>query len=178
MAMDPFATLGLPWRFDVDVPLLESRYRDLQRALHPDRHAGAGASVRRMSLSKAVEVNDAYRVLKDELKRAEALLSHHAHGVPLPTLPVDPELLMEVMALREALGDAKCMRDSARVRELATRVETSRGSARRELAEAFASLAETAEPAALSRVAALIGRLKYYTRFLDEVALIEYEALG
>src|SRR5882672_5104687 len=57
--MDPFSTLGLPRRYEVDMPQLETSYRELQKALHPDRHAGASASQRRMSLVRAVEVSEA-----------------------------------------------------------------------------------------------------------------------
>src|SRR5262249_27402541 len=74
-AMDPFATLGLPRRYEIDMQELETRYRELQKALHPDKHAGASASQRRLSLERAIQVNEAYRVLKDDLKRAEALVA-------------------------------------------------------------------------------------------------------
>ena len=67
--MDPFATLGLARRYDVDPRELETKYRDLQRALHPDRHVSGSPSERRMSLSRAVEVNEAYRLLRDDLAR-------------------------------------------------------------------------------------------------------------
>ena len=35
--VDPFATLGLPARYDLAPPEIEQRYRELQKALHPDR---------------------------------------------------------------------------------------------------------------------------------------------
>lgn len=176
--MNPFETLGLPPRYEIDVPLLEARYRDLQRALHPDRHAGAGASQRRMSLSKAVEVNEAYRVLRDDLKRADALLVHHAQSAPLPNATADSEFLMEVMELREALSEAKHAHDHARVRTLAATVEALHATTRKALVSAFEALPTAPEGEALAQVSALIGRLKYYARFLDEVSAIEEEALG
>jgi molecular chaperone HscB len=177
-ATDPFATLGLPWRYEIDVPVLEARYRELQRALHPDRHVGAGASQRRLSLSKAVEVNEAYRVLKDDLKRADVLLAHHAQRSPLPSSNADNDFLMEVMELREALSEAKHSGDYARVQELAATVHALHASTRSALVAAFDALSAVPVPEALAHVSALIGRLKYYTRFLDEVSVIEEEALG
>ena len=59
--MDAFDVLGLPPAFDLDAALLEQRYRELQRALHPDRFVKAQASERRASLARAVSVNEAYR---------------------------------------------------------------------------------------------------------------------
>jgi molecular chaperone HscB len=175
--MDPFATLGLPRRYDMDRGELEARYRELQKALHPDRHAGASASQRAMNMGKAVEVNDAYRVLKDELRRAEALLIALGGNVSGDAGAADPEFLMEVMELREGLGEAKAEKDLARVRTLAGQVEAMRGEARDALVKAFEA-AEAGDDAALKKAAALVGRLKYFRRFLDEVSVIEEEALG
>ncbi|MDD9939271.1 MAG: Fe-S protein assembly co-chaperone HscB [Myxococcales bacterium] len=176
--MDPFATLGLPRRYELDRGELEARYRELQKALHPDRHAGASASQRRMSLARAVEVNDAYRALKDDLRRAEALLSLYGGKAEPEGGAADPEFLMEVMELRESLGDAKAAGDLARVRQLADKVEAMRGAARTTLVERFGDGAADPEPVALAEASALVSRLKYFKRFLDEVSVIEEEALG
>jgi len=114
--MDPFATLGIDRRFDVDLPALEKRHRELSRALHPDRFADAGASERKATLAKAVEVNEAWRIVRDPIQRAEALFAlagvvvDEAH-TPKPT----PELLMEAMELREMLEEAKEKRDLAAI---------------------------------------------------------------
>lgn len=176
--MDPFATLGLPRSYELDVALLEARYRDLQRALHPDRHTGAGASQRRMSLAKAVEVNDAYRILKDDLKRAQALLAQYREGNPATTPPAESEFLMEVMELRETLGEAKQARDLVRVRSLAASVERLQMQTRQRLVEGFAALSAAPDVNQLDAIASLIGRLQYYRRFLDEVSVIEEESLS
>ena len=42
--MDAFDLLGLTPALDLDPKVLEQRYRDLQRTLHPDRFAQAAAS--------------------------------------------------------------------------------------------------------------------------------------
>ncbi len=42
--MDPFATLGIEPRFDLDVRAVEARHRELSRTLHPDRYSGAPAA--------------------------------------------------------------------------------------------------------------------------------------
>jgi molecular chaperone HscB len=189
--MDPFSTLGLPRRYEVDMPQLETSYRELQKALHPDKHAGASASQRRMSLVRAVEVNEAYRVLKDDLRRAEALLAVFANTAPAlrggASIDAaaareqgreDPEFLMEVLELREALGDAKQAKDLARVRGMAVEIAERQAQARTALVNAFNELPVAPSAAELTRVSGLIGRLKYFRRFLDEVSAIEEEALG
>ena len=52
--MNPFATLGVEPRFDLDLPALEKTHRELSRALHPDKYVGATASERRAALERAV----------------------------------------------------------------------------------------------------------------------------
>jgi molecular chaperone HscB len=71
---DPFETLGFEPNFALNLADLEKRHRELSRALHPDRHSGSSAGDRRHALGKAIEVNEAFRVLKDPVRRAEALL--------------------------------------------------------------------------------------------------------
>src|SRR5688572_29875848 len=116
--MDPFDTLGLPPTLDLDVQMLEQRYRDLQRALHPDKFAQAASSEKRASLLKAVGVNEAYRALKDELKRAEVLYARYGGVLDEKQQGKgDPELLMEVMELREALSDARASKDAKAVQK-------------------------------------------------------------
>lgn len=176
--MDPFATLGLPRRYDVDKVELDRRYRELQQTLHPDKHASAPASERALTLRKAIEVNEAYRVLRDDQKRAEALLATLGGRVSDQT--ADPELLMEMMELRESLSEARADKDAARVAKLSAAVAEHAAGARRELAQVFEQLQKESAPIAsgLQRAQALLGRLRYYRRFQDEVAMFEDEALG
>lgn len=167
--MDPFATLGLPRRYELDLRELEARYRELQRALHPDKHVGASASQRRLSAQKAALVNDAYRALKDDLRRAEALLALHQDGGQIPEQREDPEFLMEMLELREQLGEAREAEDAATVQQLSAKVRGLHDQARTRLTSAFAEITDRAEPAQLAQIAGLLSRLKYFRRFLQEV---------
>ena len=170
--MDAFSTLGLPPVYAIDHDALERRYRDLQRALHPDRFTSAPATERRMALNKAVEVHEAYRVLRDDLKRAEALVKLRGDDSTSSEV-ADPELLMTVMELREALSEAKAARDIAAVRKLAACVESDEQHIKARFAAALEDASTTT-----SALSALLSELKYYRRFLDEVAVIEDEELG
>ena len=174
--MDPFATLGLPRRYDLDEQELKQHYRELQKALHPDRHMTAVASQRRVALGKAVEVNEAYRMLRDKLARAEALLALVRGDAPVTNEAADPHLLMEVMELREELSEAKHAKDSVGVQRLSARVRALQSSAYAALTRGFTALAEPPSKDAITDLAALIARLKYYQRFLDEARVIEDEA--
>jgi molecular chaperone HscB len=171
--MDAFDVLGLEPAFDLDAKALEQRYRDLQRALHPDRFAQASASERRASLSRAVSVNDAYRALRDELKRAELVFVRLGGDVSERSQqPADPTLLMEVMELREQLGEAKAGRDVARRERLTEEVRGKQQAAQAALRASFDKL-RAGEASSREDAARALSRLRYYRRFLDEVAVIE-----
>jgi molecular chaperone HscB len=170
--MDAFDVLGLSPSFDLRPEVLERRYRDLQRALHPDRFATAAATERRASLARAVTVNDAYRTLRDELKRAELLIVRHGGDTSERPAQADPALLMEVMELREALQDTKAGNDTVARARLVAEVSAKKDDATRTLREALAQAAR-GDQAGRDRAAAALSRLRYYRRFLDEVGVLE-----
>jgi len=173
--MDAFDVLGLAPTLDLDLKLLEQRYRDLQRALHPDKFTQAGASERRASLSRAVSVNDAYRKLRDELARAELLFARFGGELSERSKPADPALLMEIMELREQLSEARGAANTGKRQKLAEFVREQQQAAFASLRGAFAELAG-GSTSALERAGSALSRLRYYRRFLDEVAALE-EAL-
>jgi molecular chaperone HscB len=170
---DPFATLGIARAFDVDLKAIERTHRDLSRALHPDRYAGGGASERRDALGKAVEVNEAWRVVRDPIRRAEALFT--LAGVPVgETNEPKPTgaFLMDMLEQREALAEAKAARDAAAIRALAGAIEDRLHAAEKALGEGFV---RAADATSLTGVVARLGELRFYRRFLDEVSAIEDE---
>jgi molecular chaperone HscB len=167
--VDPFETLGIAPSFDVDLPSVEKQYRELARVLHPDRHLGGSASERRMNLGKAVEVNEAWRLVRDPIRRAEALLRRQGIAVQEGKEPkADPEFLMEMMEQREALSEARASGNPAAVERLASAIRKRENDVTARIAAAFASA-----NGALDKVVPLLGELRYYRRFLDEVSAIE-----
>jgi molecular chaperone HscB len=171
LSKDPFETLGLPPRFDLDLEAAEKRHRELSKTLHPDRFGGRPATERRQALGRAIEVNEAWRVLKDPVRRAEALLARLGVSVPEGEEPrADPELLMQMMELREALSDARRSQDLRTVAALARRVQSEQERVLARLGALFAGSADSKD-----ELVRLLGELRYYRRFLDEAAAIEDE---
>ena len=76
-----FALFDLPVSFDVDLDELSARFREAQRAVHPDKFASASEAERRLSVQLATRLNEAYRTLKDPLLRGRYLLEQR--GVDL-----------------------------------------------------------------------------------------------
>ncbi|RDH87803.1 MAG: Fe-S protein assembly co-chaperone HscB [endosymbiont of Escarpia spicata] len=99
-----FELFGLPVGFIVDADSLSDRYRDLQRAIHPDRYANASEQERLLSLQGASRINEAFETLKDPIARATYLLT--MHGIEMDAqkeTTSDMAFLMQQMELREEL---------------------------------------------------------------------------
>lgn len=72
--VDYFAFFGLPPKLNVDVPALEKDFYELSRKLHPDVNAKSGSKEQEWSLEQTSLLNDAYRTLRDSIKRTQYLL--------------------------------------------------------------------------------------------------------
>lgn len=172
--MDPFLTLGLPRQYDVDLTSVEKTHRELSRALHPDKYAGAGASERRDSLERAVAVNEAFRIVRDPVRRAEALFT--LAGVPVGENvepKSEPAFLMEMLEQREALSDARDARDASKIRSLVIEVEARAKETEAELGRGF----REATPETLGELVKKLGNLRFFRRFLEEASALEESLL-
>ncbi len=178
--MTHFEVFGLTPSVELDLPALEAKYRALALATHPDRQAGADAKARVAAADKTATLNDAFKVLKDPERRAFYLLK--LHGVDLDRedagaqkdMPL--EFLEEVLDRREGLDDAKAHKDLGRVRKMAEEVAALRGSTLKQAQVLLARL--LVDPSALKEASVALGRVRYFTRFLEEVDAIEEEALS
>ncbi|HEY3704457.1 MAG TPA: Fe-S protein assembly co-chaperone HscB [Terracidiphilus sp.] len=64
-------------RLNIDLEKLEQEFHRLSRRLHPDRFARATENEKEWSLADTALLNDAYRTLKDPIRRTEYLLKLH-----------------------------------------------------------------------------------------------------
>ena len=169
--LDKFAVLGLPRAYEVDERGLDEAFRALSRKLHPDRFARATPRERRFSLEQTTILNDAYRTLRDPVKRAEHLLA--LRGVKVAgeerggSAAMPQEFLEQALEDREKLLEAKMEGGPEAVARLAEGVRGKRQEAMDEIASALREQRPT--PAQLQRTAQLLARLRYYARYLDEV---------
>src|ERR1700716_2604417 len=72
--VDYFTFFGLPRKLNVDVAALERGFYELSRKLHPDLNARAGSKEQEWILEQSSLLNDAYRTLKDPVRRTQYLL--------------------------------------------------------------------------------------------------------
>lgn len=71
---DYFSFFGLPRKLDLNGQALEKEFYALSRRLHPDVYAQASSKEREWSDEQSSRLNDAYRTLKDPIKRTEYVL--------------------------------------------------------------------------------------------------------
>lgn len=159
-AVDHFARLDLPRRFDLDFAVLEKAYFALQRQFHPDRFAARPAREKALSLRHATAINEAYQVLKDPLSRAEHLLSVAGRPVQADGAQTvnDPALLMEAMEQREALAEADSV---AAVDEIITEGRAAGTKLQEQISAAFAAND-------LAKAGQLALRLRYRQKLIEE----------
>ncbi|WP_454720706.1 MULTISPECIES: Fe-S protein assembly co-chaperone HscB [Cupriavidus] len=116
MKDDYFALFGLPATYAVDETALDTAYRTVQSQAHPDRFANAGDAERRVAMQWAAHANEAYRTLRQPLKRAIYLLSLRGVDIQAESnTAMAPSFLMQQMEWREALQEAVAERDVARL---------------------------------------------------------------
>lgn len=173
---DRFAVLGLPRKFSADLATAENSFKKLSRQVHPDRFATADPRARKAALSRTVQLNEAWRTVKDPIRRAEYLLELAGFGLKgddrkrsteasTREVTAPPALLMEILELREELADAQRAGNTNKVRAMAQAM-------RARHAETQAALATALDDTAagkLEQAAQLMVALRYYQRFLDEV---------
>jgi len=120
---DHFALFGLSRGFRLDLSDLDSRYRDIQAQVHPDRFVNAGDAERRLSMQWATHANEAYQTLKKPLERAKYLLHLTGHDIQAENNTAMPaDFLMEQMEWREAVMEARTGGDHHELERLHNRL--------------------------------------------------------
>lgn len=123
--VDYFTFFGLSRKLNLDLPALEKDFYELSRKLHPDLNASAGSQEQHWSLQQSSLLNDAYRTLKDPIRRTQYLLK--LEGVELEEQSksateqarsngelkkqiVPPDLLEEVFELNMQLEELRAQK--------------------------------------------------------------------
>ena len=165
--MDPFARLGVEPKFSVDLGELERVHLELSRALHPDRHAQGLPAERRRVLDEAVAVNEAWRIVRDPVRRAEALLALRGAALEGPEAKPPPAFLMAMMNRREELETAKAGGPSA-LERLAASVQGEFERTRERLGAAL-----DRGDASFGPATRLLAELRFHRRLLEEISSLE-----
>ncbi|PKO43147.1 MAG: Fe-S protein assembly co-chaperone HscB [Betaproteobacteria bacterium HGW-Betaproteobacteria-22] len=133
-----FSLLHLTQQFAIDIKALESNYRKIQSASHPDRFVSASPAEKLQSMQLATSANEAYSVLKNPAGRAKYLLELRGINAIAETNTAMPaDFLMQQMAWRERLEEAKAAKDLADLEALASEMQAEAKAIQDELIDLF-----------------------------------------
>lgn len=104
LSINYFELFEIPVSYDVDLDQVQHRYRDLQKAVHPDKYANASSQERRISMQQTSLINQAMHTLKHPVERAMYLLQLKGVDFTMDNeTTMDAAFLMEQMEMREKL---------------------------------------------------------------------------
>ena len=106
-ACNYFRLFGMHENFKMDMTVLESQFKNLQKMLHPDKYTTKSQEERDRSQHNSSVVNQAYQILRSPMERAAYLLKFHNVDIlsESGTTYESPDLMMEMFELREAVED-------------------------------------------------------------------------
>ena len=136
---NPFALFDLPVAFQVDSALLNERYLALQKSLHPDNFSAASAQEQRLAIQKSAEINDALRILKDPITRADSIIAINTGETENPEEKSnnDIDFLMQQMEWRETLENIEKRQDTDELTAFAQEINQIRHAILSELSTAL-----------------------------------------
>jgi molecular chaperone HscB len=180
---DFFTFFGLPRKLVIDESALESTFYKLSRQFHPDYFMSASESERDASVQRSSLLNDAYRTLRDRIKRVSYLLTLEGYKEAEKKAP--PDLLEEVFELNmqiEELKEAKGSGDDADLAQARLALEDALASLKEKLASIDTKLAilfqdwdravdrdDPAKKAVLDRISELLSHRSYINHLVNNV---------
>lgn len=166
-----FELFSLPQSYAIDRDKLDSAYRELQSAVHPDRFASKPEAEQRVAMQWATLANEAYQTLKHPVNRGVYLL--HLQGVDAldaNNTKMAPAFLMQQIEWREAIEAARTEKNVA---ALDTLVDDLR-SAHRRIEHQLSQQIDTSHDLAAASEA--VRQLRFMDKLIAEVGEV-YEEL-
>ncbi|KAI4300601.1 hypothetical protein L6164_033958 [Bauhinia variegata] len=154
-----FDIFGSEKKYDIEDKNLEGKYKEWQKKLHPDLVHSKSKMERDFAAEQSSRVIDAYRTLKKPLLRAIYLLKLEGVEVDEEQTVSDPELLAEIMEIREAVEEA----DGS---EALKRILSQMQDKLKHLSDSFDNAFQSRS---FEEAKTTIQRMTYYERVIEEV---------
>lgn len=157
--MDYFQIFGLEKGFDIPDDNLEGKYKDWQKKLHPDLVHSRSEKEKNFAVDQSARVIDAYRTLCKPLSRALYLMQLEGVHVDEEQTIMDPDLLAEIMDIREAVEEAS---DSETLNQIQVQLQ-------RKFEVSVNSFEEAFKRKDLDDAINSIQKMRYYDRAIQEI---------
>ncbi|KAK7392721.1 hypothetical protein VNO78_21167 [Psophocarpus tetragonolobus] len=164
---DYFDIFGLERKYDLEGENLEGKYKEWQKKLHPDLVHSKSQKERDFAAEQSARVIDAYRTLSKPLSRGIYLLKLYGVEIDEEQTISDPELLAEILEIREEVEEAS---NSEALNRILSQMQEKLQNWSNVFGHAFQS--QNFEEAKLA-----IRRMTYYSRVIDEDTITVVPAL-
>jgi molecular chaperone HscB len=165
-AVSPFRALGVETSYDLNAMALRKRLLALSRRLHPDFHANADARTRDLAERNSAELNAAFEILSDDVRRADWLVRSLAGPSDEEERSMPPEFLAEVLEWNETIEAARGGADDPAQRAALAVLEKTLADERARLMDAVARELSPL-PAARSESLRVVRRHLNAVRYID-----------
>jgi len=166
MSSDCFERLGVPRQHALDRDAIEKAYLERAQVVHPDRFATASTGEQRAAMEASAALNEAYRIIRDPVRRAEYLcklagidVDSNERGQGAPSM--SQAFLVEMIERREALEDARAKGAAA--------LEAMRQGVEDELDDALDKAVRALDADDPQDAARYLVERRYFQRLLDEI---------
>lgn len=175
-----FERLNLSQAFVQDDDEIMRHHHAQQRLFHPDRFAGRNKRDRRHALQHATALNDAARALRDPAKRAEYLLRLAGRELDAEgegRIQIEPSFLMEIIELREAIGELAGIDAHVERRQVSCSVAGQYETLLSQLGRGLDAAHWPPPSILLDGLIQQAAQLRYFRRILDELEDMEDDGL-
>lgn len=157
--MNYFELLDVEQKYDIDQALLQKQYLSKQAVYHPDR--ASDETTRTEYLNISMQLNEAYKILKDDYMRAEYLLKISGQEFDERALrnALSTSELEEIMGLYETLDAIDQLPELQALKKVKIAEQT----------RMVQELAEHFEANNLAKALDLTVRLKYLTNLVKNI---------
>ena len=166
--LNPFQIFDLPVDFQLDEKALNTRYLELQKALHPDNFVSSSALEQRVAMQKSTEVNDALKTLKDPILRAETIIAlNTGEQIDLEQKSTqDVAFLMQQLQWREQLEELENQKDKQALSVFAKEIK-------QETQTLLVALADRIEGAQWAQAIQFCDKLRFIRKLSEEIERVE-----
>jgi len=169
---DYYALLGLERKLAISPDKLQQQFYEMSRHLHPDLFTRKPEREKEYALEASSTLNDAYRTLRDPVKRANYVLKQEGFDIgEQRSKDVPPELLEEVFELNMALEELSGGDEAARPQLESARQNFSGMLSRSdsELQSLFEKYDTAQDRGTLGQIRSTLNRRKYIQNLVDVV---------
>lgn len=148
-----FDIIGVPHNYNVVLTEIHTKYKELQKQLHPDKFSNKSEKEQEISEQLSSLVNKAFTTLTHPLKRGLYMLKLNGVSVPEGTTNLDPKFLMEIMEKNEEIEAAE--QDTNNIMKLVDENKEILDALAKEVAEAF-------DQGDVNKAKTILIKMRYY----------------